>query len=176
MAEETVTQTAQTTTAQTTTEQDLEKVPTSWKEIFGHPRFTDLKTRAQKAEQQLAALTDGQKAVQEAALKEQNKFKELYEQREAELKTERKNNMRLKVTSAKGLPVELADRLKGETEDEMVKDADTLLAFLKTSENQQLIDKGLPAHKSGGSSNLIDLTTETDPAKVREAIRKGQTK
>lgn len=39
--------------------------------------------------------------------------------------------LRLKVGAAKGLPTSLAERLQGETEDEMADDADALLADMK---------------------------------------------
>lgn len=43
--------------------------------------------------------------------------------------------MRLKVGATKGLPLSLAERLQGETEDEMSDDADALLADMKQQPN-----------------------------------------
>jgi len=162
-------QTAQTTTAQT--DDAKNKVPASWDEIFQHPRFKELNTRAQRAEEAL-------RLQQDDKLKEQNKYKELYEQTGTKLTAAESKALRLEIALEKGLTLKQANRLSGTTKEELLADADDFLADLtpKEKENQQSTEKGLPAHKSGGSSNQIDLTTETDPAKVREAIRKGQVK
>jgi hypothetical protein len=126
--------------------------------------------KAKTLETRLAELENGQKTAQEAALKEQNKYKELYEQREKELKAEKTNNLRLRVATSKGLPMELVDRLRGETEDDMTKDADALLAFLKPAEPKT--PPGVPPLKLGTGASQIDFSTETDAAKIREAYDK----
>lgn len=135
-----------------------------------YERFAEVNTKYRTLETQLADLTKAQKEQAENALKEQNKYKELYEQREKELTKERQERMRLTVATSKGLPVDLANRLAGETEAELQADADKLLLFLKPTGPQPTLP-GLPPIRPGGGSG-IDLMTETDPAKIREAMRK----
>jgi hypothetical protein len=156
------------TPEQTTEQQDpKDALPKSWEDIFKHPRFKELSTRAAKAEKALAD-------ADAAKLKEINDYKSLFEKTESELKTERANNLRLKVASSKGIPADLFDRLRGETEEELAKDADTLLALLKPAPKADDKGKGLPSLNGGGGSPEIDFTKETDPAKIREAYRKKQ--
>lgn len=59
---------------------------------------------------------------------------------ETEAASARTELLRLKVATSKGLPSNLADRLRGTTEEEMVADADELLAVFKP--------KGGPAPRS----------------------------
>lgn len=75
--------------------------------------------------------------AQEAEMREQNKFKELLEQREselAELKTQiaqqEAQRLRASIVSEYGLPEALADRLRGESEEELRKDAEQLRGLI----------------------------------------------
>lgn len=146
--------------------------PTSWEDVFKHPRFQQLNKKAQDAVNELERIRATEKAAADKALAEQNKWKELYEGTQKELSQEKVNNMRLKVAASKGLPADLVDRLRGETEEDLLKDADSLLAFMKPAEPRQ----GVPPIGRGGASPVINLATETDPAKVREAVRSGNYK
>jgi hypothetical protein len=151
-----------------------EKFPSSWEEVFKHPRFKELNTKAQAAQTELEKLRAEQRISQEAALKEQNKYKELYEQRENELKTERLKIMRLKV--GKALPDELAELLQGETEEELKAHAEKLMKFAQPKEpgDGKQTQFGLPPLKGGAGNTMIDLTKETDPKKIREYIAAQQ--
>lgn len=146
-----------------------EKFPASWEEVFKHPRFKELNTRAQTAEQRIKEIETKEKEANDKALAEQNKWKELYENAQKDLSKEKVNNIRLKVASSKGLPVELVERLRGETEEELATDADGLLALMKIEPQS----KGLAPARRTGSAASLDLLTETDPAKIREAYRQG---
>lgn len=83
---------------------------------------------------------DAAKAQADAEAKvlaEQGKYKELFEKQQAELtaaqQAAKTNEMRLlqrDAATSTGLPQPLADRLKGETLDEMVADAKSILAAL----------------------------------------------
>ena len=56
-------------------------------------------------------------------------------------------NMRNKVALAHGLPIDLADRLQGDDEESLTKDAERLAGFIKKSEpNAPLGSKELPAN------------------------------
>jgi hypothetical protein len=114
-----------------------------------------------KAEQEAAG-----KKAEEAKLKEQAKWRELAETKDAELKQERLERLRLKVVMTKGLPTEMADRLKGETEEELTKDADALTALMKPQQQDQPKGKGVPP-VSGGKPVTTDLSKMT-PAEIRE--------
>lgn len=148
-----------------------EKFPTSWEEIFQHPRFKELNTKAQQATAELERIKAAEKEANNKALAEQNKWQELYQSTQTALAVEKVSNLRLKVASSKGLPIELVERLRGETEEEISKDADGLLLLIKPKEGP-----GLPRTRGNNQAAVIDLQTETDPAKIREAVRQGATK
>ena len=132
-------------------------------------RFKEVNDGYNQLKARLAEIETKQKADETNALAEQNKWKELYEGTQKDLLKEKANNLRLKVATSKGLPGELVDRLRGETEDELSKDADTLLALVKPANS-----KGVPPPTAGGQNVKFDYLTETDPAKIREQTRKGQ--
>jgi hypothetical protein len=89
--------------------------------------FKEVNDKYTALKQQVTALT-GEK-------EQQTQAQQTLEQRlatiEGDLTKERHTNQRLQVASAKKLPPELADRLRGETQEELSADADRLLAFLK---------------------------------------------
>lgn len=149
-----------------------EQFPQSWEDVFKHPRFKELNDRAQSAEKRLQELTAAEAKQKEDALKEQNKFKELYEGLQKELEATKKANLRLKVATSKSLPAELVDRLRGETEDELTADADSLLSmFAKPAEDKR---QGVPPPPRGGQNTKFDFLAESDPAKIREAYKQGR--
>lgn len=151
---------------------ELPVTPEPPKEVAPVPyaRFQEVNTKAKELEARLAGIEAKEKEANEKALAEQNKWQELYQNTQKELATEKKNNLRLKVASSKGLPIELVERLRGETEEEITTDAEGLLALLRI---EPATTKGLPRIRSNGNAANIDLLTETDPAKIREAYRAG---
>lgn len=151
---------------------DADPFPKSWDEIFKHPRFKELNDKAKSASAELERIKAEEKTKQDEALKEQNKWRELYDGSQVELSKEKVNNLRLKIATSKGLPIELVDRLRGETEDDLNKDADSLMALVKADGKDS---KGLPRTRNQQSTSTIDFTTETDPVKIRAAVRAGQT-
>lgn len=75
--------------------------------------------------------------AQEAEMREQNQFKELLEQRERELSElkaqiaqQQAQQLRASIVSEFGLPEALADRLRGESEEELRKDAEALRGIM----------------------------------------------
>ena len=96
-----------------------------------YARFAEVNGRAKELEAELAKIQADAKASQEKELAEQNKWKELAEAREKELEKERLNNLRLKVATAKNLPVEFAGRLQGSNEKELTEDAARIAEYLK---------------------------------------------
>lgn len=164
-------------TQQQATPPSADPFPKSWEEIFQHPRFKELNTAKQTAEQRLKEIEDKEKEATEASLKEQNKWKELYDTSQKELSAQKLNNLRLNVATSKGLPFELIERLRGETEEEITKDADTLLELVKVNNTQTPPRRGIPPAQNGnGSGAIVDLSQETDPDVIRKAVKSGNYK
>jgi membrane protein involved in colicin uptake len=68
--------------------------------------------------------------------------------------------LRLKIGTSKGLPADLAERLRGESEDEMTADADQLIAGLKASQESEKAsdspDFSAGARGGGGQRGSVD--------------------
>lgn len=131
-----------------------------------YERFREVNETAKQLQARLAKFEADQKAQQEKILKEQQNYQKLFEEREAELKTERTNNLRMKVALSKGLPAELIDRLRGDDEESLVKDADSLLSLFKPAEPAQRQAPGVPPSR-GGKPAKLDIEGMT-PAQIRE--------
>lgn len=127
-----------------------------------YERFKEVNDKAKALEDQLRAITDAQKKADEDKLKEENKWKDLYEKTEKEKSEKEKELLRLRVASKKGLPADLTDRLRGETEQELEADADKLLAFVDLSKSP-----GVPPKKPGGANIPLDIKTMT-PEEIRK--------
>ena len=128
-----------------------------------YDRFSEVNKKLRAAESKLKKLEDEQRAANEAKLKEQGDYKSLLEQREAELKTLRLQSERLRVATAKGLPVELAERLQGETAKEMEADADKLIALMKVTPGTP----GVPPPTQGSAQAPADFS-KMSPQEIRE--------
>ena len=96
-----------------------------------YDRFKEANERAKKAEEQLARIEAERKTALDKELAEQNKWRELAEQREKELNAEKLARTRQQIAMQKGIPADLVDRLQGATAEELSADADRLLQFLK---------------------------------------------
>lgn len=96
-----------------------------------YARFAEVNGEKKALEERLAKIEADAKTRAEQELAEQNKWKELAEAREKELEKERLNNLRLKVATAKNLPVEFAGRLQGSNEKELTEDAARIAEYLK---------------------------------------------
>lgn len=128
-----------------------------------YARFSEVNKKLRAAEAKLKKLEDERRAAEEAKLKEQGDYKSLLEQREIELKALRLQSERLRVATAKGLPIELAERLQGETAKELEADADKLLTLFKNN----LSTLGVPPPTHGDPAAPVDFTKMT-PAEIRE--------
>jgi hypothetical protein len=106
------------------------------------------------------------KRRQETELTEQNRWRELAEAREKELLTERIQRTRLEVATKKGLPLDLAGRLQGDTAEQMEADAETLLKFVAQPNG----NPGVPPTKKRQASAVGDLSQLS-----AEEIRKQKT-
>lgn len=129
-----------------------------------YSRFKEVNDKYVKLEEKLQEIEKSQKAADEARLKEQGDYKKLYEDLQAQLSTEKVTNMKLKLASSKGLPVDLVNRIQGETEEEIGNDIESLLAFMKKETPQ-----GVTPPPRGGTSTNFDYSTAT-PAQIREHL------
>ena len=127
-----------------------------------YERFKEINDKNKDLEARLAEVERKKKEEDDKALKEKEDWKTLAEKREQELADEKAQNMRLKVASKKGIPVDLIDRLRGATEDEIEADADKLLEFMKPDESL-----GVPPRKKGGQPNVLDINNMS-PEEIRK--------
>lgn len=159
MTEETNTQNQQQTAQQqpdTQTQSAIAPVP--------YEKFKELNEKLKTAEAMIEKLSEAQKKEADRLAAEQGQWQKLAEQREQELANERTARLRLEVAGRKGIPTELANRLTGATAEEMEKDADSLLAFLKPKSGPGVP----PATTIGQSTAVLDFLKMT-PGKIREA-------
>lgn len=100
-------------------------------------RFDEVNSQLKELRTQFEEQEKARQKAETDAAKEQGKFKELYEKAQAEL-TERDEKlrgmeldaMRKQVAADAGLPATFADRIRGNTQEEMAEDAKGLLAAL----------------------------------------------
>lgn len=124
-------------------------------------RFKQVNDQLRQSNALIEQLQAERKQQEEAALAEENKYKELYETREAELKAEKQAHLRAKVALKLGLPAEIAGRLQGDTEEALMTDAQGLQALLKPA------SPGMPKAPKPGATT-ITATQLDDPKWVRE--------
>lgn len=78
-------------------------------------------------------------------------------------------NLRYRVGVKNGLPDWLIDRLKGDTEEEILADAEKLLQNLNAGKGTSR----KPAEKLRGGGDPTDEPDESDPAKLAAKVRRG---
>ena len=127
-----------------------------------YDRFKEINDELKKTQDRLAQIEKERKAAEEKDLKEKEDWKTLAEKREAELAVERAKLLRLKVAGEKGIPMAMAERLRGVTEEEMIADAEALLPLLKPAEGP-----GVPPVKKGGAPQKFDLESMS-PEEIRK--------
>lgn len=120
--------------------------------------------RAQAAKYRTEAKANADAAARLAALEESQKTEtqRLMDERDA-LKTERDTvraeALRARVALTKGLSAEIADRLRGDSEDELSEDADRLLALLQPSGATRFGDADLGVRKTTPAGNSDERET-----------------
>lgn len=132
-----------------------------------YERFKEVNERAKQMESRLAQIEADAKARQEKELVEQQKWQELAQAREQELRQLQSEQMRMRVASSKNLPLDLADRLRGETEDEISEDADRLLSFIQANQPQPQSGPGVPPASRNGQATRLDISKMT-PEEIRQ--------
>ncbi len=140
--------------------------PTTWDEVFEHPRFKQLYAQNAELKSKLADLESQRKAEDTKRLEEQEQWKELAEQSKQELAdlqakvaASELSALRLKIGTELGLPVDLSNRLSGDDEESIRKDAETMVQYSKPVAPQGTITeggKGTPPTPKG----LSDMSVE----------------
>lgn len=130
-----------------------------------YERFKELADQHKALRSEWDKAQKAAQAAKEKELQEQQKWEQLYKERETELAKERQVNARLRVATTKGLPAELIDRLQGGTEEELAADADKLLALITPAE-QQRQTPGVPPSR-GSKPARLDISSMT-PEEIRK--------
>lgn len=167
--------------------QDTNAVPTTWEEVFQHPRFKQLidakkqaDDRASKLEQDLATMTKdfesklqaAQQGPQGELSKLQGELKTLQEQYAAtaqSLQEAERGRLRLQVAQKLGIP-DWAEELRGETVEDLEKHGGQILERITARlENRSL---GVPPRGNGTPPAGFTEAQLSDP----EFVRKNQDK
>ena len=134
-------------------------------------QIAEVRKEAASYRRKLRDLESSQQLAQEAKLKEEKKWQELAELKDKELTELKANledqalqNLRLEVAMRLGLPVKFADRLKGNSREELEEDATEILALLPKS-----------AEPQRPTAPNID-STSVPPAKPQKSATAGLTK
>jgi hypothetical protein len=70
-----------------------------WEQVFKHPRFSQLSSRAKEAEKELEKIKKAKEKENQEKLKEEGKYQELLEEKEKEISTLNESISELKLTS-----------------------------------------------------------------------------
>lgn len=124
-------------------------------------RLLDKKEKAlQDSQSQLTKLEARLKTMEESQQadfqKELDELKSSLEKERQEAETARVENLRMKVAVAAGLSPDLAERLKGTTEEEITEDAKRLVELLPTKQVQQSSPLG---NRAGGDGVYVPQWT-----------------
>lgn len=124
------------------------------------------KTRARNAEKrakELEPLATKAQELEEQQKTNEQRLVERAEKAEGQLSPLQMENLRLRVAIAKSLPADLVDRLRGDNEEELTADADTLLALVGTEKTPT----PKPDRTQGAKGEAPE---ETDPAKLAAMV------
>lgn len=100
----------------------------------GEKALEAFKARARKAESEARELAARVKEFEDRDLSEQERLAKTAEEAKAAAEKAEAASLRLRVAVEKGLPVDMADRMVGNTREELEADADQLAAFMKPRE------------------------------------------
>jgi len=140
--------------------------PPAGEQAVPYARFKQVNDQFNALRAQVATLTGERDTQQAAAQTLEQRFQAL----ETDLAKERAEKQRLKVAGEKKLPSELADRLRGDTAEELEADADRLLAFLKPSTGPGVPPTGGTGAGRAATLDLSKMTAE----QIRKARAEGK--
>ncbi len=135
------------------------------------------------ARNELAAQLRAAQEQTAALVKEKENWEKTLSERDSALNRTRAELLRLQVAASKNIPLELASRLVGETEQELAADADTLAQFLGAVGGTAPAAgmgtargvPGVPPASGGGAPTALDLG-KMSPAEIRRARAEGRIK
>jgi hypothetical protein len=123
------------------------------------------RTNAQSLKASLQQIADEKVAAEEAKLKEAQEWEKLAEKRmakiaelEADVLEKELAMLRVKIAQEAGLPAELADRLQGDDEKALKKDAKALLTVLKVDPEKPGAGLGTPGVRSSVVTPKVPTT------------------
>jgi chromosome segregation ATPase len=134
----------------------------------GKKALDDERKARREAEKQLKAVNDRVRELEDKDKSDSEKLTSRVAELEKELSTERSRAMRLEVAIDKGLSKTQARRLVGDTEDDLVADADDLLSSFKPSDETKPAPPG-----STPKENLRPGAAPDTPEPTKEDIRKA---
>jgi len=126
-----------------------------------YTRFKQVNEQLRAVQAKLSEYEKREKEREEQELQQQGEYKKLLDQTKSDLETTRAEALRLRVAIKKGIPAELIDRLKGDTEEDLEADADALLALVKRE------SPGVPPPTRGSAPETVDLSKMT-PQEIRD--------
>lgn len=135
-------------------------------QVIPYDRFQEVVAERNKLQQQIKALQGETSKVQ--TLEQQ------LQQLQADLSKERQTALRQKAAAAHNLPLDLVDRLRGENEEDLLKDAEALAKLIPAPQAPQApASRGVPPSGGGGRPTPVKLSGLT-PAQIRERVAKGE--
>ena len=138
-----------------------------------YSRFREVNEKYKELETKINSLMSDKQKQDEEKMKEEGKYKDLLSQREKELNDLKARQLRFEVANEKEIPSFLADRLIGNSKEELVADAEKILAELgKTTKKEDKKQQTIP-NTPDTSTKDFDIFKMT-PAQIREALDKKE--
>jgi hypothetical protein len=147
---------------QQTVQEQPKPTQTEWTPESAAAEIKALRAEAAKYRKEREAAQKEQEKAEQKRLAEQGEYKKLFEDAQAKaaelteaVKARDLALLRQQVATAKRLPDALADRLRGETREELEADADALLAAVPMKPTAPSLDGG-----AGGNRGVAPVTDE----------------
>jgi len=102
----------------------------------------DARAKLEKLQADFDALKSGQESADSDLASKLAELQKNFDSEVAARKSAELSAMRQRIALENGLPIELAGRLTGETEDDLKKDAESLVGFVKASDSSQSSTRG----------------------------------
>lgn len=139
----------------------------------GEKALEAFKTRARKAEAEAKELAARVQEFEERDLSEQERLAKSAEEARVAAEKAEAENLRLRIAVEKGLPLDLADRMVGQTREELEADADNLSAFIRPREVRDFDGGARQSVKTIDRDEAIRLLRE-DPSEFHRLRESGE--
>jgi len=130
-----------------------------------YDRFKEVVGENKGLKDRLNALEKSERERKEKQAEAEGKYKDLYEQERARNDQLEHHSLINQVALEKGLPANLADRLKGGNREELEADADKLLEFVPEDRRREV--PGVPRPNSNRSSKKVFDLENMTPEEIR---------